>query len=88
MPRTFDNLSALLALDFPTTQARIATAKLSYLLKVVSSDQDLLSQCVFSTITATNIDNLSLVQECKRLEEKWGTTFTTEIIEGHLEGSL
>ena len=56
VPCIFNNLSALLALYFPTMKARIAAAKLSYLLKVVSSDQDILFQCVFSTtVTATNI---------------------------------
>ena len=73
VPRIFNNLSALWALDFPTMHARNnctkhiqGTAKLSYLLKI---DQDMHSQHI---IRATNINNLFLVQECNHeLEEKW-----------------
>ena len=85
LPRVYNNLAPLLALNLPSMQARIATAKLSFLNRVVSSHPDSLSSRVFSTFASTDVCELTLVQDCKRTEEKWGTSFTSQIIKGQLD---
>ena len=69
MPSIFNNLGALIAFDLPNLQAKMAAAKVSCFLKVVTSYSDMLSQQVFSTVAATNASSLCLVQECKQLED-------------------
>ena len=82
LPRVYNNLAPL---NLPSMQARIATAKLSFLHRVVSSHPDSLSSRVFSTFASTDVCELTLVQDCKRMEEKWGTSFTSLIIKGQLD---
>ena len=60
----FRQLSALLALDFPPCRQESLLK-----LKLVSSDQDMLSQRVFSTTTATNTFHCSRMQATGRKVE-------------------
>ena len=69
LPPYYNHQSVLLLLNWPSMHARLALAKLSYFLRVVTSAESTLASKVYTTIAASNVCDLYLVQECNNLEE-------------------
>ena len=68
------NTSTLIGLHWPSVKARILLRKLTFLAKVLESD-DILSSHVFRTLASEDVYNVSLVQQCRSLEQHIGTNY-------------
>ena len=60
--------------------ARILCSKLSFLHRVCHDQNAFLSSQVFNSIAASDVTSMSLVKQCKFLESKLGTEFTSEVL--------
>ena len=67
------NVSVRIALDWPSIRARTLIRKLSYLRKLVKSNDEKLSTQIFRTFAGSDISQLTLVQQCRYLEESYNT---------------
>ena len=74
------NVSVRTGLDWPSIRARILIRKLSYLRKLVKSDEKKLSTQIFRTFAASDTSQLTLVQQCRYLEESYNIHVTNEIV--------
>ena len=80
-PRHFSNTAALTALEVPTMKCRILERKLGFLRQVIGREGRGLSVQVRESF-CDEISSLSLVKECKELEEKMMTRYTENILRG------
>ena len=70
----YSNTSTLIGLHWPSVKARVLIRKLTFLAKLLERD-DVLSSCVFRTLASTDVYEISLVQQCRVLEQQIGTGF-------------
>ena len=61
----------LIGLHWPSVRCRILIRKLGYLAKLLSSD-DKLSAQVIHTLVSEGVYNVSLIQQCRSLEQHLG----------------
>ena len=80
------NEAPLLALRWPIMKARILCRKLSFLRKI-GTEESSLSASILHSLTTEDILNVSLVQQCLKLETYLGTNFTMAICEAILKSS-
>ena len=74
------NVSVRIGLDWPSVRTRILIRKLSYLRKLVKNDDEKLSTQIFRAFAVFDISQLTLVQQCRYLEESYNTNVTNEIL--------
>ena len=70
----YSNTSTLIELHWPSVKARVLIRKLTFLAKLLERD-DVLSSRVFRTLASTNVYEISLVQQCRVLEQQIGTGY-------------
>ena len=70
----YSNTSTLIGLHWPSVKARVLIRKLTFLAKLLERD-DVLSSHVFRTLASTNVYEVSLVQQCRVLEQQIGTGY-------------
>ena len=70
----------VLALKWPSMCARILCNKLSFLYCVKNGESSSLSTQVFRTLAATDVHSISVIKQCKFLDEVLGTNFTEELM--------
>ena len=70
----YSNTSTLIELHWPSVKARVFIRKLTFLAKLLERD-DVLSSRVFRTLASTNVYEISLVQQCRVLEQQIGTGY-------------
>ena len=68
------NLGVLIGLHWPSIRARILIRKLNFLAKLLDGCDSLSAQ-VFRTLACDDVYNVSLVQQCRSLEQLFGTNF-------------
>ena len=68
------NTGTLIGLHWPSVKARILTRKLAFLAKLLERD-DCLSSHVFRTLASEDVYEISLVQQCRFLEQQFGTSY-------------
>ena len=83
LPNYTSNTIPLLALDWPSMCSRILCSKLAFLNSVLTDNptQSLRSR-VFNSIAASDVMSMSIVKQCKFLEEKLdsNSNFTDEVL--------
>ena len=80
LPRFTANNVPLLALNWPTMRCRILCSKLSFLHRIRSTESDSLSAQVFKTISATDVESITLVKQCRLLESPYDQSFTDTVL--------
>ena len=68
--------SPLLGLHWSRLGVHILLRKMTLLYKLLLSDGDELSSCIFRPLAAKNVYKISLVEQCLFLESEYGTTCT------------
>ena len=68
------NTGTLIGLHWPSVKARILTHKLTFLAKLLERD-DCLSFRVFRTLVSEDVYEISLVQQCRFLEQQYGPSY-------------
>ena len=68
------NTSTLIGLHWPSVKARILIRKLTFLAKLLERD-DGLSSHVFRTLASDDVYEVSLIQQCRSLEQQIGTGY-------------
>ena len=79
LPKHHSNLIPLIALRWPTMRFRILTRKLSFLHRLMKSQQSTISAKVFKK---HQIPGPLIIDQCKFLEEVYKTNITATIVEG------
>ena len=77
------NISVRIGLDWPSVRARVLFRKLSNLKKLVSGSERKLSIQVFRAFAGTDISHLTVIQQCRFLEEAYKTDITGPSLLGH-----
>ena len=73
-------LSVRIGLSWPSITSRILKQKLSFLCRLLTSDDDSIATRTFNTFVSKNAYNLSLVKQCIFLDPKLKTNFTALIL--------
>ena len=81
LPKHHSNLIPLIALRWPTMRYRILTRKLSFLHRLMKSQQSTISAKVFESMKH-QIPGPLIIDQCKFLEEVYKTNITATIVEG------
>ena len=72
LSRFHSDLAPIVGLRLPSIKARVLIRKLSFLAKLLTSDGNELSARVFRTLVTDSVYNISLVQQCRWLENELG----------------
>ena len=64
------DLAPIIGLHLPSMKVRILLRKLHFLAKLLESEEDDLSSRVFRTLSAENVFEISLVEQCKWLQNE------------------
>ena len=81
LSRYTSNYVPLLALKWPSVTARLLCSKLSFLHTILNDDSDeSLSSQVFHTLAASDIDSISLIKQCRLLDQTLGLNFTETLL--------
>ena len=83
LPKHFANICPLVFLYWPTMRYRILVQKLSFLTRLIKSNQTTISSQVFHALKDQTPRPL-IVQQCKFLEEVYDTNITDSILEGDM----
>ena len=78
LPKWFSNTAACIALGWNSIHSICTIRKLRFLLRVMTNVESICYR-TFSAM-ADDIEALSLVRECRELEERYSSNFTTEIL--------
>ena len=79
LPKSTANNVVLLALQWPSIRARVLCIKLAFLLKLMNYT-DSLSSRVFRSLAINDVEALHLVRQCRFLESRFDSNFTTRIL--------
>ena len=80
--------SAVAVLDVPTMKCRVLEKKLDFLMRVMAAgDTDSFSGSVLLAL-CDDVESICLVRECRKMEEHFGTHFTSDIIKKETTWSL
>ena len=63
-------------------RARILSLKLSFLAHLLDTTYTSLSRAVFRSSLNSDCEEISLIQQCRLLEEPYGTNFTDAVLQG------
>ena len=80
LPRCTSNTAVGIVLGWPSVHARILVRKLCFLKRLVSGDGSKLGSRMLRSL-ADDTETVSLVRECRELEEAFGASFTDRIQE-------
>ena len=78
LPKWYSNTAAIVALGWNSFHSVCTIRKLRFLQRVMSNEESL-SYRIFSAMV-DNVEALSLVRECRELEERYKSDFTSEIL--------
>ena len=82
LPRSHNNLTVCVGLKWPSFLMTILMRKLAFLAKLLSNKTDSNSRRIFQTLVSKgDITNISLVQQCRELEMKFGTNILEQCLE-------
>ena len=79
LPKSTANNVVLLALQWPSIRARVLCIKLAFLLKLMNYT-DSLSSRVFRSLAINDVEALHQVRQCRFLESRFDSNFTTRIL--------
>ena len=68
IPKHYANLLPRVALQLPSTRVQILIRKLHFLAHLLISNDNTLGSTTFWTLAMCNVDEISLVQQCRWLE--------------------
>ena len=68
IPKHYANLLPRVTLQLPSMRVRILIRKLYFLAHLLTSNDDTLGPTTFRTLAMCNVDDISLVQQCRWLE--------------------
>ena len=80
LPKHTSNSIPLLVLNWPSMGGRILCNKLSFLIRSSQDQCDSLKSQVFNSLAASDVMSMSIVKQCKFLDEKLGSDFTNEAL--------
>ena len=80
LPKFNTNQVPLLALNWATMRCHCLCAKLSFLHKILSSEQSTLSTEVFNALTFSSVESTLLINQCRLLEQPYPQKFTDEVL--------
>ena len=81
LSRYTSNYVPILALKWPSVTARLLCSKLSFLHAILNDDSDeSLSSQVFHILAASDIDSISLIKQCRLLDQTLGLNFTETLL--------
>jgi len=87
LPKFAANDPVRMALQWPSVRTCVLCIKLSFLLKILNSENSL-SARVFCSLAASDVEALHLIRQCRFLESSLNTNFTTRILSFHQEISF
>ena len=64
-----------MALCWPRLRVCILLRKLAFVVKLLQSNHDKISSCVFRTLASEDVSKISLVEQCQQLECEFGTSY-------------
>ena len=83
LSRFHNKLSPLIGLTWPTMRARILSQKLFFFLAhLLDTTYTSLSRAVFHSSLNSDCEEISFIQQCRLLEEPYGTNFTDAVLQG------
>ena len=65
LSKFYADLAPIIGLHLPSIKARIVIRKIDFLAKLQDSERDDLASHVFRTLSADNVYNISLVDQCR-----------------------
>ena len=80
------NTNTLIGLHWPTVKNRILLRKLGFLAKLLSSESGISTQ-VFQTLSTDNVYEISLVQQCRLLEQYFDTNYLGVCLENSTDAA-
>jgi len=80
LSKLHSQLSVHIGLSWPSITSRILMQNLSFLCRLLTSDDDSIAIHTFNTFVSQSAHNLSLVKQCIFLDSKLKTNFTTLIL--------
>ena len=86
LPKWYSNTAAIIALGWNTLHSVCTTRNLKFLHRVTTSKESICHR-VFSA-TVDDIESVSLVRECRELEQRYKSNFTSTILCAHGEDRL
>ena len=78
LPKWYSNTAAIVALGQNSLHSVYTIRKLRFLHRVMTNEQSI-CHCTFSAMV-DDVESLSLVRECRELEERYKTNFTSAIL--------
>ena len=72
LPKFYSNNAVHIRLHWPTVSTRILLRKLSFLAKLLSSNNDSISTRVFNSLAIDDVYDSSIIQQCRKLESALG----------------
>ena len=86
LPKWYSNTAAIIALGWNTLHSVCTIRKLKFLHRVITNQESICHR-VFSA-TVDDVESLSLVRECRELEQRYKSNFTSTILCAHGEDGL
>ena len=80
LPKFNTNQVPLLALNWAIMRCHCLCAKLSFLHKILSSEQITLSTEVFNALTFSSVKSTLFINQCRLLEQPYPQKFTDEVL--------
>ena len=86
MPKWYSNKAACIVLGWNSIHSMCTIRKLKFLHRVMSNEESICYRAFSAMVD--DVEALSLVRECRELEERYSSNFTTQILEAaeHLDG--
>ena len=84
MPKKHTNTATVTALELETARSRLLLWKLGFLKRILSDGATGVGVAAVGTLV-DDVGSLCLVEECRELEEKFGTHFTERILSGNAD---
>ena len=87
MPKWYSNKAACIALGWNSIHSMCTIRKLKFLHRVMTNEESICYRAFSAMVD--DVEALSLVRECRELEERYSSNFTTQILEAaeHLDGA-
>ena len=80
LSKRHSQLSVLLAFSWPSMKARILCQKLSFLCRILSSENDIIATRMLPTLASQDVYRLGIVQQCIALDSKLGTDSVSVVL--------
>ena len=70
LPKHHSKKVVRLGLQWPSVATRILIHKLSFLTKLLANMDDIISNCIFTSLAIMDVYNVGIVQQCQMLESE------------------